>query len=151
MPEKCKRYSLLQKLHRKWELRREKSCRSLVPRYATISRDLNVTKRSCKGTEFCRARLAKKSEVRFRKSAGALIKKQCFFQRIVLGTESVLIDPNYVLSEKDIVFLWSFLQQLKATNQSPSRREWYCTVTQFSIATRNETKQTRHHRNMKRF
>ena len=44
--------------------------------------------------------LAKKSEVRFRKNAGALLKKkQSVFQRVVLSAKSVLTAPNDVLSE----------------------------------------------------
>jgi len=42
----------------------------------------------------------KKCEVRFKKTAGALLKNECFFQRVALGAESILTAPNDVLSEK---------------------------------------------------
>jgi len=40
----------------------------------------------------------KKSEVRFRKNSGALLKKQYVFQPIVHGAENVSTAPNDVLS-----------------------------------------------------
>jgi len=52
---------------------------------------------------FCWQVWREKSEVRFIKNAGTLLKKQYVFQRIVLGAESVLTAPNDVLSEKFIV------------------------------------------------
>jgi len=73
-------------------LRREESRANLVPRYATIARDLNVAKRTCKGTELCMALLARKKWSRFHKerwrSALKSSKAAYIFKHIVLGAES---------------------------------------------------------------
>jgi len=67
--------------------------------FQLISLAALVLKRKCKGTKVCIVILAKKSEVRFRKNAGALLKKQSVFQRVVLSAKSVITAPNDVLSE----------------------------------------------------
>ena len=70
------------------------------------------------------------------------------FKCIVLRDDSVLTAPNDVLSAKFLVLLWSFLQQLKAEYLWPNSHAWY-SPDKIRIATKNETKQTRHHWNMK--
>jgi len=91
-----------QKLHLKRELR-EESCKGLVPRYATMAKDVNIVKRSYRAQGFAWQYWREKSVVRFRKNVGVLLNKQYVFKHIVLGAGSVLTAPNDVLSEKFIV------------------------------------------------
>jgi len=54
------------------------------------------------------ALLGKKSEVRFRKNAGTLLKKQYVFKPVVYSAESVLTAPNDVLSDNFTVLFYFY-------------------------------------------
>jgi len=141
--EECEKYrhrkTLPRSLHKvqkdfatKTLTRVRKNCTDLVPRYAAIARQLNVVKRTCRGTEFCMALLARKKVKYDSESTLTLCSKktQCVFVRnIILGAGS-----GFTCSER-----YSFWQ-LKAKNLSPSGHAWYSPVTQFAL--KNETKQT---------
>jgi len=70
------------------------------------------------------------------------------FRCIMLSADSGLTASNDNLPENFLVLFWSFLQQLKAEYLSPNSHAWY-SPDKIRIATKNETKQTRHHWNMK--
>ena len=96
--------------------RKKKSVQVSYHVYATIARDVNVVKRTCKGTELCMVLLArKKCTIRFRDNAGALLKKITTVFSVPHLAPKVLLStaPNDVFSEK---FFLVFLQQLKAKN-----------------------------------
>jgi len=92
-------------------VKKRKNCPSLVPRCATIARQLNVVK-----IVFHMALLTKK--VKYVSDAGAPLKRTwCIQNGIVLSLRrSVLTTPNDVHSDKFSVLFRSFLQQLKAKN-----------------------------------
>ena len=60
------------------------------------------------GHKVCMALLGKKSEVRFRKKAGTLLKKQYVFKPVVYSAESVLTAPNDVLSDNFTVLFYFY-------------------------------------------
>jgi len=67
-----------QKLHLKRELRREESCSGLVPRYATVARQLIVVKCTCKRHRVLQCRFGRGEK----SNAGALLTKKVRFLNI---------------------------------------------------------------------
>jgi len=122
---------------------------SLYGVYQKISSAALVVKHTCQGTDFGWEFWREKKKGTFQKTADALLKKQYVFQRIILGTESISTGPNDVLSE--IMYYFDLFLPLKARNPAPNRHAGYSPVDcdTIRIASKNETKQTRHHRNTK--
>ena len=104
----CKRITP-QKLHLKWELRRDKSYTSLVQRHAAIARQLNVVKRTCKDTEFCNDALGQK-KVKYisERTLELCSKKQYILKRIVLGAGSLQLRTMFFLKASPCYFVLSY-------------------------------------------
>ena len=98
-----------------------------------ISLTTLVVKYTGKGTDVCMAGLAKRGEVRFRKNAGALLKKTIRFSMYRFGSECVLTAPNDVLPEKCTVLFLIAFTILKIKYLSPNSHAWYSPVTQFAL------------------
>jgi len=111
--------------------RKKKSVQVSYHVYATIARDVNVVKRTCKGTELCMVLLArKKCTIRFRDNAGALLKKNNYgFQCTTLGAESVTFNSS------ERCFFWKILFSFSTTIESKesNRHAWYSPVTKFAL------------------
>ena len=99
----CKR-TTPQQLHLKWELRREKSCTNLVPRYATIARGLNVVKRTWMDTEFCMTLLARKKWNRFQKERCRSAVKHRTFSNISYLAPKVFQQLRMMLFLKKLLY-----------------------------------------------
>jgi len=80
----------------------------------------------------------------------ALLKKQYGFQHILLDTERIFTSKNDVLSDIFIALLQSFLQVLKAKKFIAKSSRVIQSCDTIRIASKYETKQTRHGRNIKR-
>jgi len=84
-------------------VKKRKNCPSLVPRYATIARHLNVVKMILHGT-------FDEKKVKYVSYAGALLKRTCcILNGIVLPwRQSVLTAPNDVHSDKFLHYFYLF-------------------------------------------
>jgi len=95
--------------------------RATLLHYATIARDLNAVKRTCKSTEFCMAVLTRK-KVKY--NSESTLKKQYIFKRIAHSAESVSTERCSFYKIYWIILIF-YAMIHKAKNPVPNRHPCY--------------------------